>query len=249
MKDNADFALIGWPLGPSFSAAFFPDYFDRDGSGRLYVNHPIERLDPASMKDFLESHPSLKGFNVTAPHKETVMQFVRPSELASRVGAVNTVKVLHRGDDVELYGHNTDVEGFRSAIGPMLDASDRHALVLGTGGASKAAVAALEDMGLKVRRVSRSGRYGSAGYDELPELLKEATVLVNATPVGTWPNVDAAPDIPYDCLTADHKCFDMVYNPERTRFMELACERGAAVQNGYRMLVGQALAALRIWES
>lgn len=249
MNGEADFALIGWPLGHSFSAAFFRDYFAKDGSGRLYVNHPIEHLDADSLAGFLACHPRLRGFNVTAPHKEAVLPFVQASALAARVGAVNTVKVVRGEGGPVLEGHNTDVEGFSEAIAPMLDGGDRSAVVLGTGGASKAAMTALEDMGLEVRRVSRSGREGSALYEQLPELLGDATVVVNATPVGTWPNVDAAPDIPYDCLSRRHKCFDMVYNPERTRFMELSSARGASVQNGYRMLVGQALAALRIWES
>lgn len=249
MKDSADFALIGFPLGHSFSAAFFRDRFAADGSGRSYVNHPIERLDADSLAAFLNAHPRLKGFNVTAPHKEAIMPFVELDSAAAAVGAVNTVKISRQEGEIKLTGYNTDVIGFRDAILPMLCSDDSRALVLGTGGASKAALAALEGMGLEVKRVSRSARQGAATYAELPELLKTYTVVVNATPAGTWPDIDKAPDIPYELLDSRHKCFDMVYNPERTLFMQLSAARGAAVQNGYKMLVGQALAALKIWES
>jgi len=251
------YGLLGYPLGHSFSKAFFTEKFAGEGINARYENFAEPKLDAAAVYRLILLHPTLRGFNVTSPYKEAVMDFLdNVYGDAVRVGAVNTVRVRRTADGrfIGLDGYNTDVEGFRSAFAPYADSrtpASRGALVLGSGGASKAVRAALEDLDYRVLRVSRhpSGEDAIAYGDIDRALLERYPVIVNATPVGMYPRVDEAPDIPYRLLSAGNLCFDLVYNPARTLFMERAAEAGAGVDNGAGMLRLQALASWRIWNN
>lgn len=247
------FGLTGYPLGHSFSKDFFGKLFAEDGSGRTYSNFPIEKLDKATFDALLAANPELVGLNVTAPHKVAVMAFLDELDpLAEAVGAVNTVKIFRdrEGNVLRTKGFNTDVLGFEEAVRPLLRACHTHALVLGTGGASKAAVVACRRLGILPTTVSRTAGKGQLTYHELtPEVMGANLLIVNATPLGTFPNTHSCAPIPYELLGPDHLCFDMVYNPHETLFMRKSAERGAAVANGLEMLHGQAVTALTIWET
>ncbi|MCM1067852.1 MAG: shikimate dehydrogenase [Muribaculaceae bacterium] len=250
----ADYGLIGRPLGHSQSKAFFTALFAARGSSEVYANFELSELTPAALYGLVLLNPRLKGFNVTAPYKEEIMNYLdRLSPEAERVEAVNTVKVIRSEDGrvLALEGYNTDVEGFRESVSPMCArlTPEQGALVLGTGGASKAVVAALATLGVPSLRVSRTKvGDGIVDYGSIDEaLLRRMPLVVNATPAGTWPNTESCPPFPYGLLTEACMCHDLVYNPAETTFMRLARERGAEVKNGLDMLHGQALASLKIW--
>lgn len=249
------YGLLGYPLGHSFSKSFFTEKFVRQGIAARYENFAEPRLDAAAIYKLILLHPTLRGFNVTSPYKVAVMDFLdNVYGDAARVGAVNTVRVRRTADGrfIGLDGYNTDVEGFRRAFDRYADrwaSASRGALVLGSGGAAKAVRAALDDLGFRVLRVSRRPLGEDAiGYADIDAaLLEEYPAIVNATPLGMEPHVDEAPDIPYRLLTPDNLCFDLIYNPARTLFMERAARAGAEVANGAEMLRLQALASWRIW--
>lgn len=250
---TTDFGLIGRPLGHSFSKKFFTELFAADGSGRSYDNFELAELTPEALYGLVLLNPRLKGFNVTAPYKERIMDFLdKVSPEAAAVGAVNTVKIV-RADDgrvLALEGYNTDVEGFRASVRPMVEKlpAGSGALVLGTGGASKAVVAALRSLGVEPLLVSRQAGEGRICYSDITAAILAANPLVvNATPLGTFPATDACPPFPYELLSASNFCHDLVYNPDETLFMKKAAEQGATVKNGLEMLHGQALASLKIW--
>jgi len=246
------YGLIGFPLAHSFSADFFNAKFQREGIAARYLNFEIE--DIQEIQNILLHHPRLRGINVTIPHKESILQFLdEMTPVAKKIGAVNAIRVLRkqgRDDSFRLLGHNTDYVGFKESISPLLDPTlHRKALVLGTGGASKAVVNALSDLGIEWKYVSRSPGVGRFVYDDLtPQVISEYRVIVNATPVGTFPRVDRCPDLSYEHLTPNHVLYDLVYNPERTLFLEKGEERGAMIKNGKEMLELQALAAWDFWK-
>ncbi len=251
---NADYGLIGHPLAHSFSKMFFSQLFVGDGSGRSYENFDLTQLDGATLYNLLLMAPHLEGFNVTSPYKVHILEFLDSvSDTAREVGAVNTVKVV-RADDGRvrrLEGHNTDVEGFMTAIRPLVShfPARTGALVIGSGGASKAACVGLRKLGFEPLVVSRTPSDGLVGYEALTkELMDSHPVIVNATPLGTYPNINTAPPIPYKFISTEYGCFDMVYNPEETLFMRRCAAQGAAVRNGLEMLFAQAVASLSIWE-
>ena len=266
------YGLIGYPLAHSFSSEFFNQKFQREGIHAEYLNFEIEEV--TEVRHVVLSSPHLKGLNVTIPHKEAILPFLNEvTPEAKAIGAVNTIRVErspdnrhdyrlmgHNTDNEEtdedlisakyrLVGHNTDYVGFRESIAPLLNpAKHRNALILGTGGASKAVTYALTDMGIGWKLVSRTPTEEQLSYDELsPEILNSHTVIVNATPVGTFPNVNQCPPIPYDCLTPHHLLYDLIYNPEETLFLKKGKQRGASVKNGREMLERQALAAWDFW--
>lgn len=253
---DTDYGLIGHPLGHSFSKAFFTALFAADGSGRSYDNFDLPELTPAALYAMTLLNPRLKGFNVTAPYKEAIIPYLdRLDESAKSAGAVNTVRIC-RADDgrvTALEGFNTDVTGFSESVRTLasdLSAGSR-ALVLGTGGASKAVVYALTKTGMQVTRVSRSSHGdGIITYDDLDQSVIAGHILiVNATPLGTMPRTDTCPPMPYSFVGPAHRAFDLVYNPGVTEFMKRCAAAGATVKNGLDMLHRQALAALKIWES
>lgn len=240
------FGLIGKPLGHSFSAKFFNKKFSEEGIPEHYDLFPLD--DIKDLETLINNHPDLRGLNVTIPYKQQVIPFLSSlDEDASEIGAVNVIKFLPDG---KLKGYNTDAIGFRDSISPLLKPHMKKALVLGTGGASKAICHVLRKLGLSVLKVSRNAKDDTLSYSQLtPDIISTHHVIVNTTPLGMWPHTEEAPAIPYSLLTPDHLCYDLVYNPEVTEFMKRASEKGAAVKNGLDMLHGQALAAWEIWTS
>ena len=239
--------MIGFPLGHSFSQRFFTDKFSRGGlDGNEYRNFPIENID--MLPALLQANPSLRGFNVTIPYKQQVMRFLSGIDGEARdIGAVNCVKITDGG----LVGYNTDAYGFRRSLERLLSGFvPERALVLGTGGASKAVAYVLGKMGIDYRFVSRRAEIeNSVTYEALTaEDVSRSRLIVNATPLGTFPNVDGFPPIRYEGIGSGHYLFDLVYNPPVTRFMSLGAERGARTVNGYDMLVGQAERSWDIWQ-
>ena len=243
------YGLLGYPLGHSFSASYFHDKFEREGLDADYRNFEFERVQDAVAH--FKTLPELQGFNVTIPHKQAIIPYLDElSDEARAIGAVNVVKVEHMADGtVRLFGRNSDLVGFRESIRPLLDpAVHVKALVLGTGGASKAVIHALHQLGLHTQYVSRSPKEGCIAYEQLtPAMFCEYKVVVNCTPLGMYPKVDAAPAIPYHLLTPHHVLFDLVYNPDVTLFMRKGMEHGAVVKNGLEMLHRQADAAWTMW--
>ena len=241
----AHFGLTGYPLGHSRSAELFA------GWGYRYENYPIERMDAEAFAALLDSNPELTGLNVTAPHKTVVATLVNELDaLAAETGAVNTVRIERDSDGKVLRtkGFNTDVLGFDMAVAPLIEGKEPGALVLGTGGASHAACAALRRRGVDVIVVSRTPSQGMISYSDIDsDLLSSHPLIVNATPLGTFPNIDSCVPLPYHLITERNACFDMVYNPPQTEFMRRSAARGATVANGFEMLRQQALAALKIW--
>ena len=244
------YGLIGQTLGHSFSKDFFNKKFESESIDAEYVN--FELPDIGYFMEVIAELPNLCGLNVTIPYKEQIMPYLNSlSEDAKAIGAVNTIAVEYNNKDgIRLTGHNTDVIGFSDSIKPLLQPDMRKALVLGTGGASKAVMHGLRALGVEPVAVSRTAAPDWLTYAELtPEIMKEHKIIVNTTPLGMWPKVDTFPDIPYDLLTPAHLCYDLIYNPDVTAFMKRAAEYGATVKNGLEMLLLQAFAAWQIWQS
>ena len=237
------YGIIGYPLGHSFSRGFFTEKFARESIDAQYLNFEIP--DVAMLSDVLRDNPELRGLNVTLPHKQAVIPLLdEMSEEAMEIGAVNVIRVRNG----KLKGFNSDIIGFTNSIKPLLQPHHRKALVLGTGGASKAIRVGLNRMGIEWTYVSRSPRDGMVTYEDITaETLQEYTVIVNCSPVGMFPKVDAAPAIPYELLSPQHLLFDCVYNPEETLFMKKGRKQGATVKNGLEMLHLQAIASWNFW--
>ena len=241
------YGLIGYPLGHSFSRGYFTDYFGREGIDAEYKNFELPRIEELS--GVLQAEPTLQGLNVTIPYKQQVFAYLDELDKAAQaIGAVNVVKVTHQDGKTHLKGYNTDHIGFADSIRPYLMPHHTHALILGTGGASKAVDYALRQMGMETLFVSRNAREGIISYEDLtPELMARYTVIVNTTPLGMYPKVDECPPLDYAQLTTDHLLYDVVYNPEKTFFLQRGEEHGATISNGMAMLIGQAKAAWHIW--
>jgi shikimate dehydrogenase len=243
------YGIIGYPLAQSASPAFFNNKFDTEGIDARYIPFEIESTD--ELPRIIEQHPELCGFNVTIPHKVNVMQHLAGiSDEAKAINAVNVVKVETREDGSKyLKGYNTDWYGFTASFKPLINDTHKKALVLGTGGASKAIAYSLELLGISYKFVSRSASEDNYTYDDLTEeVMKEHTVLINTSPVGTFPNVKECPNIPYHCITREHVVYDLIYNPIETMFLRQAETCGATIQNGWPMFVNQALKSYEIWE-
>lgn len=242
------YGLIGYPLGHSFSKNFFNQKFESEHIDAQYINFEIPSIK--DFKDVLKFNPELHGLNVTIPYKEQVISYLDDlDEDARLIGAVNVIKFA-RGflGKTKLIGYNSDVIGFRRSIEPLLTDSHRRALILGTGGASKAVFHGLKQLGVESTFVSRTAKEGCITYADLTrEMMDRYTVIVNTTPLGMFPNVDSCPDIPYEWLTPNHLLYDLLYNPDETLFMRRGKERGAVVKNGLEMLLLQAFAAWEIW--
>lgn len=244
------YGLIGYPLKHSFSISYFNEKFRAEHINAEYVNFEIPRIE--DFMEVVDENPDLCGLNVTIPYKEQVIPYLDELDKdTAKISAVNVIKIIRlpKGKN-RLVGYNSDVIGFTKSIGPMLQPHHRKALVLGTGGASKAVSYGLETLGVKNIRVSRTKRSDDVlTYQELtPEVMAEHTVIVNCTPVGMYPKVDFCPDIPYGLLTPDHLLYDLLYNPGETLFMKKGREQGATVKNGLEMLLLQAFAAWEIWQ-
>lgn len=243
------YGLIGYPLGHSFSAKYFAEKFEKENINAEYRNFPLENI--SIFPEIISKNPNLRGLNVTIPYKQDVMKYLDSlDENARRIGAVNVISVAHTADGVKLTGHNADVIGFMDSLRPLLRPHHRKALVLGTGGASKAVIDGLRQLGIDPQYVSRTRREGILAYSDVtPDVLEEYTVVVNCTPLGMYPNTENAPTIPYESLTEAHLLYDLVYNPEKTLFLKKGKEQGAAVKNGLEMLHLQAEASWNFWNA
>lgn len=232
------FGIIGFPLLHSFSAKYFSEKFVHEKIDAEYSLYPIEKLTKERVNELLDG---LDGMNVTMPHKQAIIPYLeRLDDTAAEVGAVNVI--------CKRVGYNTDCLGFIESIKPLLRDFDKKALVLGTGGASKAVCYGLKQLGVSPTLVSRTPEKGMLGYDELnAAVMAEYTVIVNCTPLGMLPDIDSCPAIPYEQISVRHLLFDCVYNPEETLFLKKGKAQGATIQNGMGMLFGQAKAAWKIW--
>ena len=240
------YGLIGYPLGHSFSRRFFnEEFFPEHGIEAEYLNFEIPEAD--GLLEVVRTHPLLRGLNCTIPHKQAIIPLLDEiSPEAREIGAVNVIRIR----DGRLKGFNSDIIGFMDSLRPLLRPHHRRALVLGSGGASKAVWAGLRRMGLEPMQVSRKAGDGVLSYEMLtPEVMADCTVVVNCSPVGMFPHVDECPAIPYELLSGRHLLYDLVYNPLDTLFMQRGRERGATVKNGLEMLRLQALASWKFWHS
>ena len=235
------FGLIGYPLGHSFSPPYFAKKFRDEGiDDAVYEAYPIDHID--KFMELIDSNTI--GINVTIPYKELVMIYLDDmSEAAKTIGAVNTIHHI----EGRLIGYNTDYYGFKKSLLKMLgNVTISNALVLGTGGSSKAVRYALDQMGIKYSLVSRNTSYLSYG-DLNQKIIEEHKLIINTTPLGMFPSIDTFPVIPYASISSKHFCYDLVYNPEKTVFLTEAEKRGATVKNGYDMLILQAEKSWQIW--
>lgn len=235
------FGLVGHPLGHSFSKAYFTEKFAREGLDCEYLNFDIE--DIQFIRNIINDNPHLKGLNVTVPYKEAIISHLDELDsVANEIKAVNTIKVLPDG---RLKGFNTDIIGLEKTLSMAMAGS---ALILGTGGASKAVQYVLTKHYIPFHLVSRNPEKGDFTYKELtPEIVASHPLIINATPVGMALRVNKAPDLPYDAITTQHTLFDLIYNPEETLFLQHGRDKGAHTLNGLTMLHAQAEAAWRIW--
>lgn len=246
------YGLIGYPLKHSFSAKFFTEKFRRENIDAEYLNFEIEDIQEIRHTILFNQH--LKGLNVTIPYKEQVISFLNEiSPEAQKIGAVNVIKVERKPEDMYYYrlsGYNTDYIGFKQSLLPLLEStSHKKALILGTGGASKAVAQVLTDMQIVWKYVSRTHGDNRFTYKELSSsIIAEHTLIINASPVGTFPETNYCPDIPYELLTSRHLLYDLIYNPEETLFLQKGRAWGATSKNGREMLELQALAAWEIWQ-
>lgn len=237
------YGIIGNPLGHSFSKGFFTEKFAKEGIDAQYLNFQIPEI--GKLTDVLKENPELRGINVTLPYKTEVIPFLDElSDEAREIGAVNVVQIRNG----HLKGFNSDIIGFTRSIQPLLKPLHKKALILGTGGASRAIRVGLTRLGLEWKYVSRTPREGMITYNDITaETLKEYEVIVNCSPVGMFPKVDECPAIPYEFLTADNLLYDLVYNPEDTLFLKRGREQGARGKNGLEMLHLQAIASWEFW--
>ena len=240
------FGLIGFPLGHSFSKKYFTEKFQNEN---IDARYDLYELKDISEFTALKENSSLCGINVTIPYKEKIIDFLDElDETAAQIGAVNVVKFIRTNGELKLKGFNSDAIGFENSITPYLKPYHQNALILGTGGASKAIDYVLHKLGIKTTFVSRTPKAGLLTYEELTEIvLNDNLLIVNASPVGTFPHSDECPTILYRFITDKHLLFDVVYNPTETLFLKKGWERGAKGLNGELMLVGQAEAAWEIW--
>lgn len=242
------YGLIGYPLGHSFSISYFNQKFADEGINAKYENFEIMSID--QLQEILDTNTTLRGLNVTIPYKEKVIEFldcITPE--AQAIGAVNVIRVIHEGKNIKLKGYNSDVIGFTQSIEPMLDKKwHKKALILGTGGASKAINYGLKSLGLETVFVSRYQRPGTIQYETItPEVVKEYNVIINCTPVGMYPHSEECPPLPYEAMDYHTILYDLIYNPDETLFMRKGREQGAEVKNGLEMLLLQAFASWEFW--
>lgn len=240
------YGLIGYPLGHSFSKSFFTDKFEKEKIDAEYLNFEIDQIE--HFKDIVKDS-ALMGLNVTIPYKREVLSLLDEiSPEAKEIGAVNVIQLIRSNQQIKLVGFNSDIFGFRESIKPLLQPHHKRALILGTGGASKAIKLGLEQLKIETQYVSRKGGEGILTYEELTkEVIYSFHIIVNCTPLGTFPKTEFAPDIPYQYLTAKHLLYDLVYNPEKTLFLRQGEEKGCIIKNGLEMLHLQAIKAWEIW--
>lgn len=241
------YGLIGYPLGHSFSQKYFTEKFEKQGiTDCCYKIFPTQNIN--DIKNLIRDNPDLCGLNITIPHKQNIIPFLTDtSQLPKGMNACNCVAI----NNGILTGYNTDVPGFQQSLQGLLKPHHTKALILGNGGAAEAVKFVLLQLGIEYKIVSRKLHNGShLTYTDLSEaIIKEHLLIINTTPLGTYPKVDDCPDIPYHHLTMHHYLFDLVYNPEKTLFLQKGIQQGASIKNGYDMLVIQAEESWKIWNS
>lgn len=245
-SEKQKYGLIGKSLGHSFSKGFFSEKFQKENIAATYNNYELAKIE--DFKTLLAIEPNLKGLNVTIPYKEEIIPFLDELDpTAKEIGAVNTIAFQND----KLIGYNTDAYGFQQSIKPFLRNVHERALILGTGGASKAIAFVLHNLGIDVCYVTRKPKEENQfAYNTVNELMIDAfKLIVNCTPVGTYPDVTSTPNIPLNYFTSDHLVIDLIYNPEKTALLKAASSTGAETMNGYSMLQHQALKAWEIWQS
>jgi shikimate dehydrogenase len=239
------YGLIGFPLSHSFSKGFFADKFVKEGIADCnYESFPLPAI--TDLPGLISNTAGLSGLNVTIPYKETVIPYLDELDAAAmQIGAVNCIRFTPDGRKV---GYNTDVIGFRRSLEPLLKDYHTRALVLGTGGAAKAVQYVLDSLQIPYQLVSRKPNPGTISYYSIDDMvIATHTLIINTTPLGMYPNVNDAPELPYELLSSQHLLYDLVYNPEVTTFLKRGAIRGATTKNGYEMLVLQAEASWDIW--
>jgi len=239
------FGLLGRNISYSFSKGYFTEKFSKEHfEGCSYENFDIPDIN--YFTELVKNNPDLKGMNVTIPYKEAVLPFLdKLSKNAAEIGAVNTIKFTKKG---KLKGYNTDYYGFQKSLEPLLQPHHKKALILGTGGASKGVAFALDKLDIAYTFVSREAKENCIDYQRInATTFDNYQIIINCTPVGTSPNVDAFPPIPYDYFTEKHIAYDLIYNPAETAFLKKAKEQGAQIKNGLDMLIFQAEKAWKIW--
>ena len=241
------YGLIGYPLGHSFSVGYFNEKFSNEHINAKYINFEIPSIE--DFAEVIESNPELRGLNVTIPYKEQVIPYLDSlSPEANAIGAVNAIRITRKGDKTHLKGFNSDVIGFTRSIEPLLERHHKKALILGTGGASKAVDYGLRSLGIETKFVSRTKRPGFFTYEEItPEIIKDYNIIVNCTPLGMYPNTDVCPTLPYEAMDSHNLLYDLLYNPDETLFMQKGKEHGAITKNGLEMLLLQAFASWEFW--
>jgi shikimate dehydrogenase len=239
-----EFGLIGLSLQHSFSQRYFTEKFFREGiSDAVYANYELSTIELLPV--LVKQNKRLRGLNVTIPYKEQVLPYIdHLTTLVETIGACNCIKI----DGEETTGYNTDVPAFKNALQPLLKPQHKKALVLGSGGASKAVRFALEELSIDYTIVSRKQLEDGLGYEDIDEtVLREHKIVINTTPLGQYPNIDDDPPLPYDMVGKEHLFFDLIYNPPKTKFLSEAEKRGATITNGQAMLVMQAEESWKIW--
>lgn len=242
------YGLIGYPLTHSFSKRYFTEKFESEKINSTYDNFEIDNID--KFPEIVKNNPEIIGLNVTIPYKEQVIRFLDELDNSAReIGAVNTIKVTRTDSGIHLKGFNTDTFGFEQSLKPLLKPHHKKALILGTGGASKALKYVLTKLGIEYISASiEELQENEIRYEDIDEkMMAERLLIIHATPLGTFPKTDACANIPYEFITGKHLLFDLVYNPEVTLFLQKGIEKGATVKNGYDMLLGQANKAYQIW--
>jgi shikimate dehydrogenase len=245
LETNKKFGLIGKDISYSFSKKYFTEKFSKE----LFDDCTYENFDIPNIEEFpniLKNNPDLKGLNVTIPYKEAIIPFLDTmSDKAFRIGAVNVIRFTKKGN---LKGYNSDWYGFKKSLEPLLQLHHKKALILGTGGASKAVAFALDKLGIFYTFVSREATENAIDYNRVnTTTFDNFQIIINCTPLGTSPNTKEFPPIPYEFFTEKHIAFDLIYNPEETQFLKKAKKKGATIKNGYEMLVFQAEKAWTIW--
>lgn len=239
----AEFGLIGKNIAYSFSKNYFQNKFKNEQLAHSYKNYDLPDL--SAFPEIIKN-PELKGLNVTIPYKEAILPYLDDvDEIAQKIGAVNTIRILSNG---QTKGYNTDCYGFSEALKPYLPLFNKNALILGTGGASKAIVFALQQLDFNTSYVSRQKSKDVFHYEMLTEeIIRSHALIVNCTPVGTYPNISETPNLPYHFLEPNHLLFDLIYNPEKTAFLKKGIKNNALISNGLKMLYLQADKAWEIW--
>jgi len=244
----AKYGLVGNNISYSFSKAFFTEKFKRENKNDSYHNFDIDCIE--KIKQIVLKDNSIKGLNVTIPYKESVIPLLdRVDKEAQKIGAVNTIKLLSDGT---LKGYNTDCYGFYQSLSDFFPLKKKTALILGTGGASKAVEYVLKAEGFNYQLVSRSpsDQKNRLLYSQLNKaMMQHYLLIINCTPLGTHPKVTECPNIPYEYITKDHLLFDLIYNPSKTEFLKRGAVKGASICNGMKMLEHQAIKAWDIWNS